>query len=606
MTDGQNQIVSLPTNKEKHVNNLKTHNAMKKKRILDFCPVALLFMCLTGFSVTSCGSIKKGNDLPAIEKSTALFDYFNYKGEDDFYASHPLPDDASFYNPILPGWYSDPCICTNGEGDYFLATSSFTYFPGVPIFHSKDLVNWKQVGHILSRPSQLVNMKGQHISGGIFAPALSYNPHNKTYYMITTNVGAGNFFVKTQDPFGEWSDPIMLPEVTGIDPSFFFDEDGKAYIVNNDDAPDNKPEYDGHRTIRIQEFDVATDKTVGPRKILVNKGVHPEEKPIWIEGPHIYKINGKYFLMDAEGGTSDWHSEVIFRSDSPTGPFVPWKNNPILTQRHLNADRPSPITCAGHADLVQAKEGDWWAVFLACRPIGNKFENLGRETFMMPVRWSEDGFPYITQGDELVPMMCRREGVKRDQTVTFGNFETNDSFDDTTLAMNWLTLRAPATNLYSLTQTPGYLTLKCSDASTTERDVPAFIGRRMQHHKFECVTHMLFNPSDTKEAAGMLLFKDERHQYFFCVSQSENGRSISLKKIDGTAGGVLGSCKIDAEAKEVYLKVVSKETSYDFYYSLKSADRWTLLCGNVDARHLSTAVAGGFTGSMIGMYATRK
>lgn len=132
-------------------------------------------------------------------------------------------------------------------------------------------MNWKQVGHILNRPSQLVNMEGQHVSGGIFAPAISYNPHNKTYYMVTTNVGVGNFFVKTQDPFGEWSDPIMLPEVTGIDPSFFFDEDGKAYLVNNDDAPDNKPEYSGHRTIRVQEFDVNADKTVGPRKILVNK-----------------------------------------------------------------------------------------------------------------------------------------------------------------------------------------------------------------------------------------------------------------------------------------------------------------------------------------------
>ena len=165
-------------------------------------------------------------------------------------------------------------------------------------------------------------MEGQKVSGGIFAPAISYNPYNKTYYMVTTNVGAGNFFVKTQDPFGEWSEPIMLPEVGGIDPSFFFDEDGKAYIVNNDEAPDNKPEYSGHRTIRIQEFDVKTDKTIGPRKILVNKGAQPADKPIWIEGPHLYKINGKYFLMSAEGGTGNWHSEVIFRGDSPMGKFL--------------------------------------------------------------------------------------------------------------------------------------------------------------------------------------------------------------------------------------------------------------------------------------------
>ena len=146
-----------------------------------------------------------------------------------------------FTTRFFPDGTSDPTICTNGDGDYFLATSTFTYFPGVPLFHSRDLVNWKQVGHILSRPSQLQNMEKQHVSGGIFAPDIAYNPANKTYYMITTNVGAGNFFVKTQDPFGEWSDPIMLPDIHGIDPAFFFDEDGKAYIVNNDDAPDGIP-----------------------------------------------------------------------------------------------------------------------------------------------------------------------------------------------------------------------------------------------------------------------------------------------------------------------------------------------------------------------------
>ena len=331
------------------------------------------------------------------QKSVAIFDSFTYEGADDYYKDNPLADESSFYNPILPGWYSDPTICTNGEGDYFIATSTFTYFPGVPLFHSRDLVNWKQVGHILSRPSQLQNMGKQHVSGGIFAPDIAYNPANKTYYMITTNVGAGNFFVKTQDPFGEWSDPIMLPEVQGIDPAFFFDEDGKGYIVNNDDAPDGKAEYPGHRTVRVVEFDTAADKCVGERKIVVNKGCRPEEKPIWCEGPHIYKVDGQYYLMTAEGGTSTWHSEVIYRGPSPFGPFTPWEGNPILTQRTLDKSRENPITCAGHADLVQTKEGDWWGVFLACRPVKNDMENLGRETFMMPVKWTEDGWPYFRQ-----------------------------------------------------------------------------------------------------------------------------------------------------------------------------------------------------------------
>lgn len=577
---------------------------MKNTRMLKSMSIVLCSLFVMEMAMTSCKS-KKEQPLPAIGKSVALFDYFTYKGNDDFYISNPLSGEDYFYNPILPGWYSDPSVCTNGEGDYFLVTSTFTYFPGVPIFHSRDLVNWKQIGHVLNRASQLVNMEGQHVSGGIFAPAISYNRQNKTYYMITTNVGAGNFFVKTQDPFGEWSEPIMLPEVGGIDPSFFFDEDGKAYIVNNDDAPNNKPEYSGHRTIRIQEFDVKTDKTVGPRKILVNKGANPADKPIWIEGPHLYKINGKYFLMSAEGGTSDWHSEVIFRSDSPMGKFLPWKNNPILTQRHLNSDRPNSVTCAGHADLIQTKEGDWWAVFLACRPINNQFENLGRETFLMPVKWSEDGFPYMTQGDDLVPMISKRDGVKRDSTVTFGNFEVVDNFDSPTLDMTWMTLRTAALDLYSLTETPGYLTLKCADVSASEKKTPAFVTRRMQHHKFECSTRMLFDPSDDKEAAGLLLFKDEGHQYFFCMSKTGDKKYLSLKQI-GEKEQTLASQDIEANVKDVYLKVVSQGIGYDFYYSLNGDKKWKLLFKDVDASYLSTAVAGGFTGTTIGMYATCK
>lgn len=563
---------------------------------------SVLLLCVAGCLTSSCNS---GNNLPLLGNGVALFDDFSYKGEDDFYKSNPLPNESSFYNPILPGWYSDPSVCTNGEGDYFLATSTFVYFPGVPLFHSKDLVNWKQVGHILNRPSQLVNMKGQGVSGGIFAPAISYNPHNKTYYMITTNVGAGNFFVKTQNPFGEWSDPIMLPNVRGIDPSFFFDEDGKAYIVNNDDAPDYKPEYSGHRTIRVIEFDANTDQTIGESKILVNKGSRPEDKPIWIEGPHMYKINGKYFLMSAEGGTSNWHSEVIFKGDSPMGKFTPWKNNPILTQRHLDGKRANPITCAGHADLIQAKEGDWWAVFLACRPIDNKFENLGRETFMMPVKWSDDGFPYMTQGDDVVPMILSREGVKRDSNVTFGNFEIMESFDNDTLGLAWMTLRAPANDLYSLTETPGYLTLKCVDESATKRSTPAFICRRLQHHQFECSTRLLFNPTDTAETAGLLLFKDETHQYYLSVGKNAKGNCISLWKIGrGQTSQLLGSREISSPTNEYQLKVISTGVSYNFYVAAGN-DKWELLFENVDARYLSTATAGGFTGTTVGMYATR-
>lgn len=575
---------------------------MKKKKTVQLCAAGIISLCFcTGSVFTACSS---GHDRLPVAKSAALFDNFTYQGEDEFYQNNPLPDDASFYNPILAGWYSDPAICTNGQGDYFLATSTFTYYPGVPLFHSRDLVNWKQVGHILDRPSQLVNMKGQGVSGGIFAPAISYNPHNQTYYMVTTNVGAGNFFVKTKDPFGSWSDPIMLPEVGGIDPSFFFDEDGKAYIINNDDAPDGKPEYDGHRTIRIQEFDVENDCTKGPRKILVNKGVRPEEKPIWIEGPHMYKIRGKYFLMSAEGGTSLGHSEVILRGDSPMGPFTPWEKNPILTQRHLDAKRSNPVTCAGHADLVQGPSGDWWAVFLACRPLDNNVENLGRETFLMPVRWSEDGFPYLTKNDELVPLTIQVKGAKREETRLSGNFGLEDDFDADRLDLMWMTLRAPATDLYSLVEQPGYLTLRCGDHAATEKATPALVCRRMQHHKFTCSTRVLFDPSDEQEAAGLLLFKDETHHYFMGLNRNAQGKCVSLWKVDEEGSHLLAEKPLEGKYQAVELKVVSTGLAYDFSYAEREG-QWQPLFTNADAAFLSTTVAGGFTGSVIGLYAVK-
>lgn len=559
---------------------------------------------LIGVAITigvSCNSIKKrqSSSIP-VSKSSACFDYFSYKGDDDFYRQNKLPAKDYFYNPILPGWYSDPSICTNGE-DYFLVTSTFSYFPGVPVFHSKDLVNWKQIGHVLDRETQLP-LQDQRTSGGIFAPEISYNKHNFTYYMITTNAGAGNFFVKTKNPFGSWSDPVWLPDVKGIDPSFFFDDNGKAYIVNND-APEGTPQYDGHHAIWIREFDVNTDKTIGPKKVLINGGIYFDEKPIWIEGPNIYKIKGKYYLMAAEGGTGTNHAEVIFRSDSPMGEYKAWDKNPILTQRHLDPKRENPITCAGHADLVQTKEGDWWAVFLACRPINGQFENLGRETFLMPVKWSEDGFPFMTQGNDLIPLIVQKKGTERKPDVTFGNFEYTENFDIERLGPEWITLRTPATELFSLTENSGFLTLKCANSLASDRNTPAFIARRMQHHKFECTTKMYFNPEDEYETAGVLLYKDEFHQYFLAVSKSADQRKICLNKISMSGTEELACRNISAD-KPVELKVISKGAGYDFCYRDGKSD-WKTLIGDVDARYLSTANSSGFTGTNIGMYATK-
>lgn len=545
----------------------------------------------------SCGKNSAGSS----ESSKASFDYFHYEGNDDFYKANPLPTAESLYNPLLPGWYSDPTLCTNGEGDYFLATSTFAYFPGVPLFHSRDMVNWRQVGNILSRESQLINMASQSVSEGIFAPALAYNKQNKTYYMITTNVGVGNFFVKTQNPFGEWSDPIALPEVGGIDPSFFFDDNGKAYIVNNDEAPDKKPEYDGHRTIMIQEFDVENDKTIGERKIIVNKGVHPEDKPIWIEGPHLYKINGKYMLMAAEGGTSEGHSEVLFTASEPMGPYTPVAVNPILTQRHLNPDRPNPVTCSGHADLIQTNEGDWWAVFLACRPIDLGYENLGRETFMMPVRWTAEKTPYITKDEEVVPMIIERQGVRPDSCAQRGNFSVDVDFEADKLPLDWMSLRTSAEQHYSLAQ-KGCLQLTCSPTKLSDKGSPAYICRRIQHHKFTCETRMHFKPEGT-EQAGLAIFKDEQHYYYFTLRQADSSNKLCVCKVEKGTTTELASACVDNSVSAVDLRIVSEGTSFGFLYN--TGNEWIKLADNINAAFLSTAYAGGFTGTTIGFYAEK-
>ena len=567
---------------------------MKQKFTAKLFTLAILATAASGYAHAQSGAPSAGE---------AKFDYFEYKGNDGIYARNPLTGKSQYNNPILPGWYSDPSICRVGD-DYYMVTSTFSYYPGVPLFHSKDLVNWKLVNHILSRPSQLP-LDNQHVSQGIFAPAISYNPANKTFYMITTNVGWGNFFVKTKDPLGEWSEPIRLPDINGIDPSFFFDDNGKGYIVNNDE-PEGKAEYDGHRAIKVREFDPNTDKTVGETKVLVNKGVHPEDKPIWIEGPHMYKINGKYYLMAAEGGTGDMHSEVIFRSDSPFGPFVPAKQNPILTQRHLPADRPDPVTCAGHADLVETPQGDWYAVFLACRPLKGNFENLGRETFLMPVRWNDEGFPYITTGGETVPYVGSVKGAVRGDNVTFGNFSYKDDFTDKQLSPDWLSLRGPVDKLTSLTDNSGYLTVKCADVKASEKKVPAFVARRISHHNFECETRLVFTPKKAGEKAGMMLFKDENHHYLLAMTTDGAANSVSLTKTtEGGRDEVLASTALTKGENDLRLKIKSDGYNFSFYYAAPSGE-WKELASGVSAEYLSTKNAGGFTGTVIALYASSK
>ena len=532
------------------------------------------------------------------------FEWFAYEGNDSVYQVFPA-DSTQYANPIIAGFYPDPTMIRAGD-DYYIATSSFAYFPGVPLFHSKDLVNWTQVGHVLDRPSQL-DLDSAGVSRGIFAPSLSY--HDGTFYMITTLVDrGGNFFVTATDPKGPWSDPVWLSEIDGIDPSFFFDDDGKVYILNNG-PPEGTPLYDGHRAIWMQEYDMAAKKLVGPRRVIVNGGVDLAKKPIWIEAPHVFKRDGRYYLICAEGGTADQHSEVVFRSSSVWGPWVPYRGNPILTQRHLDPARPFPIETAGHADFVETPNGEWWAAFLATRNYARDTWNTGRETFLLPVRWV-DGWPVMLTGQATVPYAHRRPNLPPQPRAAIphsGNFAHRDEFDAKTLAPNWAMLRTPRESWYDLTSTTGSLTLRARPEELSGVGQPSALFRRQQHGTATASAAMIYRPEKPGDRAGIVAFHNGNHYYFLGVTQHDAGPVVRLWMRAGpltpAADSVVASAPIDIpQDGRVFLRVRARDGRYDFSYATRE-DEWRDLERDADGTILSTRVAGGFVGTMFGMYA---
>lgn len=532
---------------------------------------------------------------------TATFKYFSYEGNDTRF-DKAIDNANEYFNPVMAGFYPDPSICRKGD-TYYLVNSSFSFFPGVPIFESKDLVNWKQIGNVLDRESQLP-LHNQGVSGGIFAPAISYNEKNKTFYMITTNIARGNFFVKTQDPAKGWSEPIYLKEVGGIDPSFYFDKNGKAYIVNND-APSSTPNYEGERSIWIREFDVKNDCVIGEQKEIVRGGTHVVKNPIWIEGPHLFKEGKYYYLMCAEGGTCDFHSEVILRAKDPMGPWEEYtEGNPILTQRTgLDPNRPDIVTSSGHADLVKGPKGDWWAVFLACRPYQDDFYNTGRDTYLLPVTW-KDGWPTILDKGLAIPTVNKKAGLQYEEGLNnTGNFKYTDNFDNGKLDMRWMYLRNPDFSAYSLGDNG--LTIKASDANIYERKPLSAVFRRQQHNTFTAETEVTFNPSNEKEMAGFALLQNENYNFTFGKTKIGNRYAIVLTRAEKT-NVVIGSkflCDKCAD-KPVKLRIHGDGRYYDFSFSM-DGKTWNVMARGVDAVNLSTHQSGGFIGACIGLYATK-
>ena len=494
----------------------------------------------------------------------------------------------TFRNPILSGCYPDPSICRVGE-NYYLVTSTFEYFPGLPIFHSRDLTHWTQIGHVLDRASQL-DLDEIRPSGGLYAPTIRY--HKGSFYVVNTLVDgkrrSGNFLVTATQPQGPWSEPHWLEDSDGFDPSLFFDDDGSVWFTAN--RLNEIGYYTGHTEIYLREIDVWNKKFVGKEIILWDGAV---KGAVWAEASHIYKANGYYYLLVSEGGTAHHHAVTIARSKKITGPYEPNRGNPILTHRHLGLDY--PIVGTGHADLVETQNGELWLVLLAMRPYGGYYYNLGRETFLAPARWEEDWL-IISPGTGRVESEYLSPNLPE---YVFEASPPRDDFDHTTLAYHWNFLRTPREDFYSLTERPGFLRLRLRPQKLSEQTNPSFVGRRQQHIDFTAQTEFEFTPQSNNECAGLALLQNKDFYYLFVVTRTTETVVRLIKRSHGEA-------KTLAErpiSTDIYtLKVTAHEQDYSFYFSMNN--QWHRLAENVDGRILSTPVAGGFVGAYIAMYAS--
>lgn len=534
---------------------------------------------------------------------TATFNYYKYQGDEARFKKDINPS-KEFFNPIMAGFYPDPSICRKGD-TYYMVNSSFAFYPGVPLSTSKDLIHWHHSGYVLNSPSQLP-LKNQNVSHGIFAPAITYNEKNKTFYMITTNIAMGNFFVKSKDPSKGWSEPIRLPKIDGIDPSFFFDKDGKGYIVHNGPV-DGGADYEGQRAIRIFRFDVDGDSIIGTYKQIVRGGTHVQKNPIWIEGPHLYRIGKYYYLMCAEGGTGDWHSEVIFRAKNPMGPWEENPDNPILTQRTgLDPNRLDIVTSTGHADLVQSKNGDWWAVFLGCRPYEKDFYNTGRDTYLMPVTW-KNGWPTILEKGKAMPTVLQKtkwqQAIKDEAPATSGNISINiTDFNEAKGkdAAQWMFLRNPQSKFYSVEN--GALKINALPVKISDKESPSALFTRQYNTDFTCETEVDFVPQSDSQLAGFTLLQNENFNFVFGKTL-RNGKPVVVLTRAERNNVTIGSAELSGNTP-LRLKIAGKGRYYDFYYA-EADGQWQLLAKGVDAVNLSTHQSGGFIGACIGLYVTK-
>ena len=474
-----------------------------------------------------------------------------------------------YNNPIIKGFYPDPSVC-EANGKYYLVCSSFQYFPGVPLFESDDLVNWRQIGHVLTRKNQVM-LEKINSSGGVFAPTIRY--HDGRFYMVTTNdTTHQNFYVYTDDIYGEWSDPIYVNQ-GGIDPSLLF-VDGKTFFVSNgaDDF--------GEGGVVQCEIDIATGA-----KLSQSKCIWKGSGGRYLESPHVYFINGGYYLMAAEGGTEYGHMITYARADSVWGPYIGYAKNPVLTNRNK---APNIIQGIGHGDLIQDKFGEWHILCLGFRQLGiwQPFHHLGREVFLTPVTFGEDGwFTAGTDGTTADSYETKYDGEQLENKLY--------TFENTNWSIEWCYMRHPHTENYELGD--GSAVLHGTDITLDDVDSPTFIGIRQR----DFVMTLRCKVELEKGEAGLTMYMTENEHYDVALRSTDSGCEVVLKLNIGGIKHVQATAPISAGAAELVVR--ANNYFYTFAYINENGEEVTL--GGGAAKYLSSEVAEGFTGVINGLYA---
>ncbi|CAI8296719.1 MAG: Non-reducing end alpha-L-arabinofuranosidase BoGH43B [Bacteroidota bacterium] len=450
---------------------------------------------------------------------------------------------STFENPILSGYHPDPSIVRVGN-DYYLVNSTFVWYPGLPVYHSKDLVNWKQIGNAIDRP-YMVDFTGLRDKLGLFAPTIRY--HDGTFYIINTCVGCKmNFYITAKDAAGPWSDPIWLPNAPGIDPSLFWDVDGTCYYTGMTRV--KKEEWPTQRVIFNQELDLNQQKLVGERHYLTHGHANNAS---FTEGPHIYYIDGKYLLLVSEGGTGINHALSVHHSDSVNGPYIANYINPVLTHRHFGEDY--PLHAIGHGDLVQTQNGEWWCTLLGKRRI-NKITTLARETFLVKVDF-EGKTPIFNAGEGKVLMEQTRPNLP---WTPVESKPAKDDFNGDTLGFNWCTIRTPKTSFYSLGNST--LKLKLREEIMDSLVNSSVLLQRIKHHKFEAMTKMSFKTSKRYEQAGLTIYRTNENHYNLLKDKKSLVLLKTFKK------EVTEIARVPYTKKDVYLHVEANDLEVQFSY----------------------------------------